>query len=127
MKTIKILVPILDAKKNLVYGAIFRREDKDDNLERESGDLVLTIDEICRMIKEPAIFLGEGLEVYQKDIEKKLGGLVQCAPQDFFWPKASILAQIGEKRLKLKQETNLYEFQPIYLRRPEIFRKEGRI
>ncbi|GEM_PF-3208288 len=118
-----LLVPLLDAKKNLVYTAIFEKENKNFSkikVERKTEDLVLTIDEICRMIKKPAIFFGEGLKVYQSFIQKSLGNLAHFAPEEFFFPKASVVAQLGKKKLKLKKKDNLYELQPIYLRNPEI-------
>ena len=135
---VKILVPILDAKKDLVYTAIFRRKTKADStvglpvptfrfrrnlwVARESDDLVLPIEEICGMIKEPAIFLGEGLKVWQRIIEKELGDLAHFAPEEFFFPRASIVALLGKE--KLKKKYNLYELQPIYLRVPEISSKK---
>ncbi len=142
-----LLIPILDAKKNLVYAAIFRRNLVrnprhrrgsrpapkgmvaprrliSNGVKRETDDLVLTIEEICRMIKEPAIFLGEGLKVYKSIIKKRLGDLAHFAPEEFFFPRASIVAQLGEEKLRLKKEDNLYELQPIYLRVPEISSKK---
>lgn len=124
---VKIIVPILDAKKHLVYAAIFRRNPAPRpcrGVKRETDDLVLPIEKICGMIKEPVIFLGEGLKVYQRVIEKELGDLAHFAPEEFFFPRASVVAQLGEERLKLKKEDNLYELQPIYLRVPEISSKK---
>jgi len=125
-----LLVPILDAKKKLVYSAVFKKINKGDlnfKLQRETDDLVLTIEEICRMIKEPAIFLGEGIGVYKKIIKKELGALAYFAPERFFFPRASIVVKLGEERLRTKKVENIYALQPIYLRLPEISRSRKRL
>lgn len=138
-----LLIPILDARKNLVYTAIFRRKNKADSkvrlpvptfrfrrnlwVERETDDLVLAIEEICRMIKEPAVFFGEGSKVYGNIIKKRLGDLAHLAPEEFFFPRASVLVRLGEEKLKLKKEDNFYEFKPVYLRRPEISQAKKKI
>lgn len=126
-----LLIPILDAKKNLVYTAIFRRINPAPRpwcgIKKETDDLVLTIEEICHRIKEPAVFLGEGLKVYSDIIKERLGNLAHFAPEEFFFPRASVLARLGEEKFKLKKEDNLYELQPVYLRRPEISQAKKKI
>lgn len=77
MENIKLVIPVLDAKKKLVYAAIFRNKENGSGLKRETADLVLTIEELCRMIKEPAVFLGEGAEIYEDIISRELGSLAR--------------------------------------------------
>ena len=62
MPTDSRICAILDAKKKEVYTAHFRPNGE--TLERLTPDRALTPNQLCQEIKEPTIFIGNGLDSY---------------------------------------------------------------
>ncbi len=54
--------PVLDARKKEIYTALFKF--KNDQLIRTAPDQALSPLNLCEQIKEPTVFLGNGLDVY---------------------------------------------------------------
>ena len=54
--------PVLDARKHEVYAALFRHETE--GLRRITEDAALAPDDLCRLIRNPTLFLGEGVATY---------------------------------------------------------------
>ena len=53
------ICPVLDARKQEVYAALFRHET--DGLRRITEDSALAPEDLCRLIRNPTLFLGDGL------------------------------------------------------------------
>jgi len=54
---------LIDAKKKEVYAALFRYSDT--NLNRITDDILISPDDICEMISERTIFIGNGALLYK--------------------------------------------------------------
>jgi tRNA threonylcarbamoyladenosine biosynthesis protein TsaB len=61
------ICPVLDARKKEVYTALFNSEK--DQCVRSTPDQAISAVDLCNQIKQPTVFVGNGLDIY-KDIFK---------------------------------------------------------
>lgn len=65
------LCPVLDARKQEVYAARFRRQG--DQWVREMEDRVLAPEDLCGLIDRPTLFTGTGATAYRELFQHRLG------------------------------------------------------
>lgn len=109
--------PLLDARKGEIYTALYRFENQ--RLIKLSSNLVLDPKKLKSLIKNPTLFLGEGLRLYQNLLAKELGGLAVFAPVLFWPPRASTVAYWGRERLLKGEADNIETLAPLYVRPSE--------
>jgi tRNA threonylcarbamoyladenosine biosynthesis protein TsaB len=126
-----LICPILDARRNQVYTALYRREIRSPHALRTVIEpAALTLDELVSELKaydQPVIFLGEGLNSYTSALEKALPperAVITTAP--FRLCRASSVALVGQRLLAANPKASYNELLPIYLRRPEAERMADR-
>jgi len=116
--TTGIICPILDARKGEVYAALY--ESPDGNLKRLSDYVVCgpgkLMDELQKFSASTIIFLGDGVERYGGLITKSLGKSALFAPKAMRLASAGSIAELGLKKLKGSEGTNLFKVRPLYLR-----------
>lgn len=112
----RIICPILDAPKAEVYTALYRTCE---GTERLTEYLAISPQRLIEMIKEPTIFLGNGLKMYGDLIGEGLKGLAHFAPPHLWIPRASNIARLGLKEIKEGRIDDLSSILPIYIRKPE--------
>ncbi|MEW6170498.1 MAG: tRNA (adenosine(37)-N6)-threonylcarbamoyltransferase complex dimerization subunit type 1 TsaB, partial [Candidatus Omnitrophota bacterium] len=105
----KLICPIIDAKRNLIYTSLYR-----DN-KRIWPYTLISIDRLLAKIKKPTIFLGDALAIYQEKIKKHFGPNAIFAKNNFWYPKASNLLYLAKEKLKKKEFINLTNLKPLYL------------
>jgi tRNA threonylcarbamoyladenosine biosynthesis protein TsaB len=108
---------LIDAKKKEVYAALFRYSDT--NLNRITDDILISPDDICEMISERTIFIGNGALLYRDFLINSLGELALFCPSDINFPKASSCALIGSYMFKNGNKDDLSALAPQYLRKSE--------
>jgi tRNA threonylcarbamoyl adenosine modification protein YeaZ len=108
---------LIDAKKKEVYAALFRYSDT--NLNRITDDILISPDDICEMISERTIFIGNGALLYRDFLINSLGELALFCPSDVNFPKASSCALIGSYMFKNGNKDDLSALAPQYLRKSE--------
>ncbi|MCZ6678589.1 MAG: tRNA (adenosine(37)-N6)-threonylcarbamoyltransferase complex dimerization subunit type 1 TsaB [Candidatus Poribacteria bacterium] len=109
-----LICPILDARKNEVYGAIFRGG-KD--FARESADLCVPIESLLDRIAATAIFVGDGLQRYAPAVRERFGEDVTFADATFNVPRGTSIARLGYARLLTGQSDDYFSLTPNYVRR----------
>jgi len=107
------ICPIVDAKRNLVYGALYRKDLK--GLRRISGYLLISINELLKRISEPTVFLGDGLSIYRDFLEKKLKRKAKFLSEEFWYPKPDSLISLAKQRIKEKKFSDPQRIFPLYL------------
>lgn len=112
-----LICPILDARKKEVYTAIFKSIDGE--LKRLTEDMVRPIKRLLTIVKEPAIFLGDAVEIYRSVISEELGGMVHFAPRSLRLPSAAVVAELGMKTLQEGKGEDPYALVPLYIRPSE--------
>ena len=115
-----IVSPIMDARRNQVYNALY--EWKDDELLEISEPRALSIEELAQELlraDKKVIFLGDGVDVHKEFIKEKLGDKALFAPVSAKEQRASGLAAAA----KNKKAISCYELAPVYLRKPQAERE----
>lgn len=125
--TENIICPIMDARREQVYTALYRWQG--DTLERLTEHLVIHIDEVIDMIakyNKSVIFLGDATMVYKERINDKLGEKANFAPPALRLQRAATVAQLGMEEFKKGNTTPHMEFAPTYLRPSQAEREYER-
>lgn len=114
---------IIDARKKEVFAAFFKLSDG--GIVRTSGDVLISPQGLCEMIRERTVFIGDGAVLYRDLLMKILGELALFCPLNLNFPRASNSALIGARKLREGCRDDLSTLAPRYLRRAEaeIFRE----
>lgn len=122
-----LVCPLLDARRNEVYSALYRREAvPHSGLEMLIPPAAVELGPFTERLKvygEPIVFTGEGLNSYGSYLSEALGGLVVLpqAPQRVC--RAAWVALCGRHLLAHSPTASFHELLPQYLRRPEAERR----
>ncbi|MBU0899613.1 tRNA (adenosine(37)-N6)-threonylcarbamoyltransferase complex dimerization subunit type 1 TsaB, partial [bacterium] len=108
------ICPTIDAKRKEVYAAFFKYQDQ--GLRQITEDLLLTPLDLALKVKEPTIFIGNGVLLYQEILRENLKEKAIFLSEIFSLPRASLVASLGEKKIKEGKAANLFEVEPLYLR-----------
>ena len=111
--TDKLICPILDARKDEVYGALFRGGKI---LLRKSDDLCVPIEALLSQIDDDVIFVGDGLRRYAPVVQEQFGDDVPLADPIFNVPRGASIARIGYDRLHNGQSGDYFSLTPNYVR-----------
>src|SRR5262245_53397606 len=108
------LVPLIDARRGEVYGAVFRRQGE--AIEPVSPGRVDNVAELLASITEPQVsFIGGGSVVCEPQIVAHSGW--RAVKSDLFLGRA--VSRIAFRRAKAKSFLTAAELQAYYLRRPD--------
>ncbi len=119
-----ILAPILDARRDQVYNALFRGGR---GLERLCNDRALALDELLTELKEcgdKILFMGDATLVFREKIEAALGDKAYFAPKVTNLNLAGSVAEIGLEKLKDGQTVAYGELVPQYVRLSQAEREK---
>lgn len=119
--TCDLICPILHAKRDEVYTAIYQ-SGSGGKVERLSdyqavkpeillADLAKQAKNIC--------FLGDGVAVYQELLQQKLASRMWLAPLDRRWPSAAAIGTLARERALAGDYDDLFGCGLIYIRRSE--------
>lgn len=114
----KIVVPIMDARRNQVYAAIYQNDTKS---ERLSDYMACDIDELISKVAEitdAAVFLGDGVPVFMDKI-KDAG--YDIAPVCANMQRAATIGALATQRTENAIDCN--DFEIIYLRKSQAERE----
>ncbi len=112
-----IIAPILDARRNQVYNALF--DCKKGNATRMTPDRALALSELLEELKElnrDVIFMGDGTLVFEGEIRKTLGERAFFAPKTTRMNLAGAVAEIGLEKFKAGETVAYGELVPEYVR-----------
>ena len=112
-----VAVPLMDARREQVYTALFRNDDG--AVTRLSDDGAVSIDEVCEMLKdfkEPVMLVGDGAMLYHAELSGKLQN-VRLAPKALLHQRAASVAYLAQKELERGRGTFATDdLAPVYLR-----------
>jgi tRNA threonylcarbamoyladenosine biosynthesis protein TsaB len=112
-----LICPILDAKKREVYTAFYRNTGA--VVERLSEYSVIAPERFLQDIKEPVLFLGDGVFPYRQYIEKTLGPHALFADAAHLLPRGSLIAKRGCDRLMAGDHDDCFTLTPLYIRKSD--------
>jgi tRNA threonylcarbamoyladenosine biosynthesis protein TsaB len=113
--------PMLDARKNEVYAAVYRTSDgRLEGLEpaRAVAPAALA-EELRRSMEGPIVFLGDGVEPFAPVLTDILGGRARLAPAALRLPSAATVGELGGWALARGDATDAAGLVPLYLRPSE--------
>ncbi|MBI2093404.1 MAG: tRNA (adenosine(37)-N6)-threonylcarbamoyltransferase complex dimerization subunit type 1 TsaB [Candidatus Omnitrophica bacterium] len=104
--------PLLDAKQKNIYGACYKIEE---GKPVRQGDYFLgKIEEFLSGLKQDAIFLGDGSQLYREQILSVFPKARWALPE-FFYPRSATLARLGVERFHSGQRDDPATLVPLYL------------
>lgn len=129
-----LICPILDARKNQVYTALYRGAAGDPEMLQPAA--ALSIDELGHKLaayEDEVIFLGDAVESYGGALRQILGQRYREVPLPSRFNRAALVLQKGIKIWQEKGPVSPYALKPLYIRLPEAERRlqerkqEGRV
>lgn len=120
----KMIVPILDARRDQVYGGVYRW--KDEELLTIIEPCALSIDELLAIIQtkgEPAIFIGDGVVRFKGQIEDKLAANAEFTFANSNLQRAASVAVLANKKFQNGEGVSCEKMKPIYLRKSQAERE----
>ena len=118
-----IVCPIMDARNNQVYTALY--EWKDNRQERVSDYLALPVNELADIIEEKdkkVVFLGDGVDIHKEFFKSRLKDNCEFAPGNMRIQRASAVAGIAYLKAKEGNVDSSFEMTPFYLRKSQAER-----
>ena len=118
-----VVCPILDARAQQVYGAIFRRGERltEDTVEK----LTLFLDRV-EATGEDALFLGDGAPGFEAAIRERLGDKAHFAQPQHNGLRAGSACALAARRLEAGETPLDYiTLLPLYLRAPQAERERA--
>ncbi|MDD5432242.1 MAG: tRNA (adenosine(37)-N6)-threonylcarbamoyltransferase complex dimerization subunit type 1 TsaB [Candidatus Omnitrophica bacterium] len=106
------IVPIIDAKRSLIYTSVFRKNKA--GLVKTKPYLLLNEDELFKLIKPRSIVLGDAVNLYKDKLIAQVKGVV-ILDKEYWYPKPRNIIELALERIKNKKLDNCFELSPIYL------------
>jgi tRNA threonylcarbamoyladenosine biosynthesis protein TsaB len=106
--------PLIDARRGEVYTGLYRFAAG--ALQRDSGDLVLSLPELISRLQENSFFVGDFIAQQACSLARTNGrqaAVVESARLDL---RGSFVALIGAARVARKETDNIATLEPVYLR-----------
>lgn len=108
----KYIVPIVDAKRGLIYAAIYKT--KGGVLKRVMPYKLFTPEELYAKIRPGSVVFGDAVGIYQEDILRNTKGAT-ILDKDYWYPKPRNIIALALERIKNKQLNTAFNLKPIYL------------
>jgi tRNA threonylcarbamoyladenosine biosynthesis protein TsaB len=112
---------LLDARKQEVYAALFRRAGK--ALTRVSEDAVLSVSRVSELLSHCGaanpFLVGDGARAYETQLKDSFGGAMRFSAGDEFGSVAAQVAILARERFLTVATDNIGALSPVYLRRCE--------
>ncbi|TCK87940.1 tRNA threonylcarbamoyladenosine biosynthesis protein TsaB [Natranaerovirga hydrolytica] len=118
-----IICPIMDAKRNQIYTALYKREKG--QLNKITDSKVIDIETLIEELKtydQQVTFNGDGVEVYKEIIEQS-SLLSVFAPKNLMKQKASSIGDLALSDYGLVKKVKANDFVPVYLRKSQAERE----
>ena len=119
-----LLVPVMDARRNQAYTAIFASDGE--NATRITEDAAMSIDELAEMLtqyKDKKIYLsGDGYEVVRRGLTER-GIKTEITPALLIAENAYSVAKIAYRKFKNGEYVSDKDVKPTYLRMPQAERE----
>lgn len=113
-----LICPLIDARKNEVYGATYRW--LGDQLDLVGRPQVTGAAGILQGGGEKCFYVGSGALLYRDLIAKRLGDQAVIAPPRMSMVRSSAVACIGFRQLNQGAGIAPHDIKPFYIRRPDV-------
>ena len=118
-----LICPIMDARRNQVYTGIYRFEKEFEIVHGQDVMGMGNLIQILNGLGEPVIFLGDGVPVYEKQVEENVSVPFRFAPAHTNRQRAASVAALGAVYFKEGKVETADEHGPDYLRKSQAERE----
>jgi len=108
----KKIVPVLDARRGLLYYSIYAKVNS--RLRRMIPYRLATKKEFLKEVRSGSIILGDGLECCSDELLRNSKGMI-LLDKDYWYPKANQLVRLAQERIKEGKLSESAKIKPIYL------------
>jgi tRNA threonylcarbamoyladenosine biosynthesis protein TsaB len=112
--TDKLICPIIDARKQEVYTALYRHKDK--ILQTLAPPMALSPRDLAGQIREQVVFIGDGSVLYRSMLAEELGELASFAAAEVYFPRAAAVGHLALAKWQARDFLNPVSAVPIYVR-----------
>ena len=115
------VMPILDAKRDQVFAAVYRRGKQNAQLDEVEPAQLIHLPELLARTPRPLLVLGEGVNRHRQHLECSANRQSQMtiAPEDLWWPRAATVAHLALQLREQGAYANPFKLTPLYIRKPE--------
>lgn len=119
-----IICPMMDARNNQVYTALYKwQEGYQKRLTEYMGLPVAELIQIIKEKNEKVVFVGDAVGIHMEMLEKQLNGKCRIAPPGLQLQRASSVAQIAAVKAAQGNLENCFDMVPFYLRKSQAERE----
>ncbi|MBL7069905.1 MAG: tRNA (adenosine(37)-N6)-threonylcarbamoyltransferase complex dimerization subunit type 1 TsaB [Candidatus Omnitrophica bacterium] len=108
----KEIVPVLDARRGLLYYSIYAKVNS--RLRRMIPYRLATKKKFFKEVRSGSIILGDGLECCLEELHRNSKGMT-LLDKDYWYPKANQLVRLAQERIKEGKFCDSSKIKPIYL------------
>ena len=124
-----VICALLDARKNEVYAALFRK--RKNSLTRLTEDFLAPVGTVTEQVRSaagamPCLLIGDGARRYEKPLLDALGNHARLCAEDSVPSCAAAVARLGVERLRQSEADELGKLVPVYLRPSEAEAKRSK-
>ena len=115
----RLLCPILNARKNEVYTAVYEHSNPADQPEVLASPLAVGIAGLIEILEDwrkPVTFLGDAVPLYRTQLNESLGERAFFAPAALSFPRGAVIAELGLRAIADGHGADPLELQPEYIR-----------
>ncbi|MDD5167867.1 MAG: tRNA (adenosine(37)-N6)-threonylcarbamoyltransferase complex dimerization subunit type 1 TsaB [Syntrophales bacterium] len=118
------ICPMLDARKNQIYTALYRQE-RSGELKVLVPDRLSGLNEFLQLVTEPTLFLGDGAARYRSEIEEACSDRCLFTENFHNQVRGSVVGFLGFRRFKSGVLDDVLKLTPRYLRLSEAEEKQA--
>jgi len=111
----RLICVVLDARKKQVYSC-FYRSDKSGMVRRIGEVQALSPQKLAECIGEPALIIGDGINVYKELWQDQLGDVARFGPSTLLYPSASVIGHLACRKLIDGDVDDGSHLVPLYVR-----------
>lgn len=125
-----LICPLMDARRNQVYTGLYTFENDTFKIVKEQSALEIEkIAEEINTIRQPVIFLGDGVSVYKEQLETLIKVSYSFAPCHLSKQRAGAVGALAVSYFKANKSESAAEHAPVYLRlsqaERELLKRQG--
>ncbi len=111
----KVICPLIDAKRNLLFTALYEIG-FNNKLKRRTPYLLISLEELLKQLHPHKLvtFLGDGLSLYHERLKQELRNSI-FLNEDTWYPKARNLIKLAEGLINQGRFSDAARLKPIYL------------
>jgi len=112
------ICPLIDAKRDEVYSAIFQFDNG--TIKQIRDNKIQKVTELCNEINDKTVFVGDAVTVYEDVLKGTLSDLAVIAGEPFNLPKSSNCALLGFNKLNEGIQDDPILLVPDYFRKTDV-------